>query len=115
MLILDPKSGQSVVVDLTAKHSPAVESCGSPNSRKVPPHINDILIFNVRFRLRTKHKNIVKAGVQAMTSTTRTRLLLIFTAIAFITHGRAPGMIPFRNPNLETSIATSISIENRDI
>jgi hypothetical protein len=57
MLILDPKSGQSVVVDLMAKHSPAVESCGSPNSRKVPPHISDILIFNVRFRLRTKYKN----------------------------------------------------------
>jgi hypothetical protein len=57
MLILDPKSGQSVVVDLTAKHSPAVDTCGSPSPRKVPSNINDFSLFEVRFRLRVKYKN----------------------------------------------------------
>ncbi len=45
----------------------------------------------------------------------KTILLFVITAIAYITIGKAPGIIPGRNRDLETSIATSIIIEGRDV
>jgi hypothetical protein len=45
----------------------------------------------------------------------KTILLFIITAIAYVTIGKAPGIIPGRNRDLETSIAMNIVVEGRDV
>ncbi len=57
MLILDPRSGLSVVVDLMTAHGPFVEACGLQGSRKVPAERQNILASEVRFDLRSEYKN----------------------------------------------------------
>jgi hypothetical protein len=50
-----------------------------------------------------------------MPENTKTIFLFVVTAIAYITIGKAPGIIPVRNRDLEAWIATSITVEGRDL
>jgi hypothetical protein len=56
MLIFDPKSGQSVQVDLTAGHRPFHTALGSSSPRKVPAENKVILAPPVRFDLGVRYK-----------------------------------------------------------
>ncbi len=56
MLILDPKSGQSVVVDLTVEHRPFLVAAGSQSPRKVPAERREILASPVSFDLQSMYK-----------------------------------------------------------
>jgi hypothetical protein len=50
-----------------------------------------------------------------MPASIKTTLLFLVTAIAYLTIGKAPGMIPVRNRDLEMTIASNITVEDRDI
>ncbi len=56
MLILDPKSGRSVVVNLTVEHRPFLVATGSQIPRKVPAENKKILAPLVSFDLQSMHK-----------------------------------------------------------
>ncbi len=56
MLILDPKSGQSVVVNLTVEHRPFLVAAGSRGPRKVPADNKKILAALVSFDLQSMYK-----------------------------------------------------------
>lgn len=49
-----------------------------------------------------------------MPQTTKTVLLFIMTIVAYVTIGKAPGIAPVRNRDIEASIARSIAAEGRD-
>ncbi len=57
MLIFDPRTGQSVAVDLTAKLSLATEAAGLRDTCKVPHKHKNILANSVRSALQLKYKN----------------------------------------------------------
>ncbi len=50
-----------------------------------------------------------------MPENTKTIFLFVITAIAYITFGKAPGIAPVRNRDLDAVIAASITIEDRAI
>jgi hypothetical protein len=56
MLILDPKSGQSVQVDPTAQHRLFLAALGSSGPGKVPANSREILASPVSFGLRAEYK-----------------------------------------------------------
>ncbi len=56
MLILDPKSGQSVVVDLTVEHRPFLVTAGSQSPRKVPAENKKFLASPVSLDLQSMYK-----------------------------------------------------------
>ncbi len=56
MLILNPKSGQSVVVDLTGEHRPFLVAAGSQSPRKVPAENKKFLVAPVSFDLHSMYK-----------------------------------------------------------
>ena len=56
MLILDPKSGQSIAVDLTVKPRPFLAAIGSQDPRKVPAENKKILASLVSFDLQSMYK-----------------------------------------------------------
>ena len=49
-----------------------------------------------------------------MPSSIKTTILFSITLVAYITLGKAPGSMPVRNRDLETSIAARVLIEDRD-
>lgn len=65
MLILDPKSGQSIAVNLSFERRPFSVAAGSNDARKVPTENRDFLAETVRFDLPLKHKTTRHSWVRS--------------------------------------------------